>query len=71
MGSSLKGSMKNLSPAAYEVATTPSCILMVKCCADTQNGSSHSGCIKQGPIDICEKNSDWERVDMRITHADG
>jgi hypothetical protein len=33
MGSSFMGSMKNLSPDLYDVATTPSCSLMVKCCA--------------------------------------
>jgi hypothetical protein len=30
MGSSLAGSMKNLSPEAYEAAATPSPILIVK-----------------------------------------
>ena len=42
--------MKNLSPAAYDVAITPSCILMVKCCARTDKHSGrpvgcHAGCI--------------------------
>lgn len=31
-GSNFMGSMKNLSPFAYEVATMPSCILIVKNC---------------------------------------
>ena len=40
--------MKNLSPAAYDVAITPSCILMVKCCASTDKDQGRPACCHAG-----------------------